>query len=213
MLQCCGGVLGQAFVLVLHDFATLPAWSQVFTYLLPFVVCCSYGLCLLSYWSWKSLLCTYNLANGLVVCICRCPFYYHVKFVFLVWLQMPGNCVCLAHPAISNFHSWSNSLPNQNFGESSNVFMIHNLGSKWKRFCIHLCVPLTPVDCEAGICSWCIVCGLWKGRPFQQLNVIMQDGLRSNCFPATVVVIVVCTQLPQVSNKCVPCSGSTANIQ
>jgi receptor expression-enhancing protein 5/6 len=21
-----------------------------------------------------------------------CPFYYHVKFVFLVWLQMPGNC-------------------------------------------------------------------------------------------------------------------------
>ena len=130
MLQCRGGVLGQAFVLVLHDFATSPAWSQIFTCWLPFVGCCSYGLCLLSYWSWKSLLCTYDLANGLVVCICRCPFYYHVKFVFLVWLQMPGNCVCPAHPAFSNFHSWSYSFPNQYSGESSNG-CIWFMGLRW----------------------------------------------------------------------------------
>lgn len=34
-----------------------------------------------------------NSSNCLIVC--RCPFYYHVKFAFLVWLQLPSADVSL----------------------------------------------------------------------------------------------------------------------
>ena len=40
------------------------------------------------------------------------------------------------------------------------VFKIHNVRSKSKRFCIHLYVLLDAIRCVAGICNWCIVCGL-----------------------------------------------------
>ncbi len=46
----------------------------------------------MSWWNLSAVIITFGF-YGEMVSLCRCPFYYHVKFVFLVWLQLPSSSV------------------------------------------------------------------------------------------------------------------------
>jgi hypothetical protein len=63
---------------------------------------------MMSWWNLSAVIITFGF-YGEMVSLCRCPFYYHVKFVFLVWLQLPSSSVSYKGLILTSFFPLPNN--------------------------------------------------------------------------------------------------------